>query len=747
MTAPPAGTRTAAGRPQGEPGSAAAAPRLPADEATRALAEGLAAHVAQWARALGADAAAQRAAAAAAHALSLATSQGHVCLPLDELGAWPGPPASRSAPEAATGAGALRAALLRSRVVATWPAAGRQALPLVLDGDGRLYLHRHFELERRLALRLARAAAAGAATTPGPAALRRLRELFPPPAAGAAPDRQALAVALALRRPLVVVSGGPGTGKTTTLVALLSCLLADRPDLRVALAAPTGKAAARMTQALAERTAGWPPEWQAVLPRQAGTVHRLLGARPQGPWRHHAGHPLPLDLLVVDEASMLDLALATRLLCAVPEGARIVLLGDKDQLAAVEAGAVFAEIGADPRLGGPLRAALAADLGLPPQALQELQEMQQPQDAAPPLPGSAAAQPAGAAAESLPGDAAGLAAEDQVATAAAGPGAASAAAAGAAQRAAPALPDACVWFTRNHRFAAGSGIGRLALAVRDGQAGAALQALRSADPALRWRPDAAAQPAAATWAALEQGHEPYAQAVGAWLAGARPRSAAPQAPGAAAAATAAGAGSPAALFAALDGLRVLCPLREGPRGVAAADARLAAWLRRRLAAQDLDTGPAGSPWFPGRPVMVLRNDAALGVSNGDVGIALPDPAAAGAAGASDPAALLVWFPDGRGGWRRIAPARLPPHQGGFALTVHKAQGSEFGAVALLLPQRAAPVLTRELVYTAVTRARRHVLVVGGAEVLAAAIATPTRRRSGLAARLRELAATAGGSCR
>ena len=611
------------------------------------LAEGFAAHIGRWAVRLGCDAAQRRALECAARALSLATSEGHVCLELGAL-SEPGAPGAPDDEDAAT----LNRTLLASGLVGTPAAPG--ALPLVLDDDGRLYLHRYFDFERRLARRLVRAGAAAAAPVDA-ATARLLRELFQAdatPAGGA--NWQQVAAALALRQRLTVISGGPGTGKTSTVVNLLACLLAQDPGCRIALAAPTGKAAARMTEALRGRAAHLPPALRERLPAEASTVHRLLGARPGGRFAHDAGHPLALDALVVDEASMLDLALATRLLEAVPDTARLILLGDKDQLAAVESGAVFAELSADPSLSEGTRDALAALCGMAAERLR------------PPVPARASA-----------------------------------------------LQDAVVWFTRNYRFAADSGIGRLAADIRGGRTPAALDWLREGDDAeLRWLDDGGAAPGAATLAACRDGHAPFLDSV-------------LQSPADAAAA-----------LQAFGRFSVLCALREGPRGMQAVNEHLTRHARERLA--PLAAVPGGdlrSPWFAGRPVMVLHNDPMLRLFNGDVGLTLPDAAGE----------LKVFFPDAAGGLRAIAPVRMPAHQTAFAMTVHKAQGSEFDRVLLLLPAQRSRVLTRELLYTAVTRARRQVTLAGPAEVLAAAMQAPTRRHSGLLARLREARLEARGS--
>ncbi|MBI5277366.1 MAG: AAA family ATPase [Burkholderiales bacterium] len=470
---------------------------------TQQLADGFAAHIERWAVAGHAAQAAE-----IARQLSLATSRGDVCVTVDA---------------------AVRDKLLASGVAGT-PELPR-SFPLVVDGEGRVYLHRYFDYEVRLARRLTAAKAQ-------PGGLR-------------------------------VISGGPGTGKTTMVVKLLEQMFSEQPDTRVALAAPTGKAAARMTEA---------------IHREASTIHRLLRYHPKGGFAHHRDNPLAIDLLVVDEASMLDLALATHLLEAVPPTARVVLLGDKDQLAAVESGAVFAELSS--------------------------------------------------------------------------------------------MPDVATWLTTSYRFAADSGIGRLARDINAGDAETAIGWLRGAEGEVVWRDTA--NPA--------QGYAVYFEAVQR-----DPRDV-------------------AAVHAAFSRFRVLCATRSGPQGVEAINEALE---------------PQRTRWYAGRPVMVTVNDYTLKLFNGDIGIALPD----------EQGDLLVWFPDGTGGWRATAPARMPLHETAFAMTVHKSQGSEFDDVLVLLPRHASAVLTRELLYTAVTRARKHVTLVATEEALRGAIEHKVERASGLLARL------------
>jgi exodeoxyribonuclease V alpha subunit len=615
--------------------------------ADQLLADGFARHVGQWAAARGATAAAARAAAGAARALSLATSNGHVCIALAQAASQVAAEADAAAVDPAPPTD-WRATLLASGVVGTPEAPG--AMPLILDADDRLYLHRYFDYERRLARRLAQATA----TPPDPDAQspelgELLAALFADNEArlGSAADWQKLAAALALRGRLTIISGGPGTGKTTTVVNLLACLIQLDPDCRIALAAPTGKAAARMTEAIRLRATHLPQALRDRLPAESFTIHRLLRMRPGGGFGHHAGNPLAIDALVVDEASMLDLSLATQLLEAVPPSARIILLGDKDQLAAVESGAVFSELSVDPSLSPGCIADLAALARTPAEAIR------------PPAP---------------------------------------------VQRSA--LRDAAVWFTQTFRFRQDSGVGRLAALVNAGDAASAQAWLAAGDDAdVRWIADTGTQ-ATAAMKPMEDGYAPFVAAL------------------------LANPGDVAAVTAAFGTFRVLCALREGPRGVAALNAEMTHRLRAALRGAGLAPGlDEGSPWFPGRPVIVLANDYVLKLFNGDIGIALPDASGQ----------LLVHFPDAASpsGFRAIAPVRLPQHETAFAMTVHKSQGSEFDAVLVVLPGERSRVLTRELLYTAITRARRGVVLASSAPVLESAITAFTQRHSGLLARLAE----------
>ncbi|UEP22437.1 AAA family ATPase [Burkholderia ambifaria] len=730
-----------------------------------ALAEGFARRMGDLSRRAGAPAVAARWAARAAFAASRATAGGHVCVSLGALAQRYEEPVDD-----------VRAALAASGVVAFGTLARGDERPLIVDRLDHLYLSRYFDYERRLADALvAQASVAAPGDALSPERLRDSLARYFGPATGEV-DWQRVAAIVALTGRVTIVSGGPGTGKTTTVVGVLACLLDAHPGLRIALAAPTGKAAQRMQEALHARAGDLPPELAARLPDTSYTLHRLLGGGGAAGFRHHRDNPLPYDLIVVDEASMIDVALAAHLLDALAPGARLVLLGDKDQLAAVEAGAVFAELSARPtftaaartRIAGALgidEAAFVAALPVPdseaavaaptqasapapapasapvstsaarkPPARRNVDTRQaslfddDPQDEAmsvadvvppaaslpPEAPGltdisSASADPAWIEADDLAWlDAIELAPFDptdaaNAANASLGSTVATQADAHAAASPAP-LADCVVWLERNYRFGLDSPIGRLSLAIRRGDVQAALDALPTDDAAAASFHDDAGDTLAASTV------ERLARRFGAYLDALRTALSEP-------------VPDPLPLFDALNRFRILCATRTGSRGAEHVNALVATHVRHAARVPLA----VGAHWFTGRPIMVTRNDYALGLFNGDIGIALPDAHGV----------LRVWFRRADGTARAVSPAALPPHETAFALTVHKSQGSEFDEAALVLPASFGRVLTRELVYTAVTRARTRVQVIGPRRVLAQAVATRTQRDSGLAARVDE----------
>ncbi len=627
------------------------------------------------------------AAALASHQLG----HGHVCLDLAATLASPDfalslPPEGEDAARAIQ----LPSAILGGVTLADWLAALRGSrlvavdgvsaeAPLVLHGE-RLYLRRYWSYERAVAT------AIGSRLDDAPALPAELSaslaKLFPEPLTldgERLTDWQKLACALAARGSFSLITGGPGTGKTTTVVRLLALLqepaLAAGQPLRIRLAAPTGKAAARLTESIGAQVASLPvtEAVRAQIPSEVTTLHRLLGSLPASRhFRHHAGNPLPLDVLVVDEASMIDLEMMACLLDALPRHARLILLGDKDQLASVEAGALLGDLCRDAE-GGFYSA----------QTRAWLEDIGDEHLADPALKiGDAVRQP---------------------------------------------LAQRTVMLRHSRRFGSGSGIGRLARAVnaRDAalarailaEGGSDLQVLR-----LRGEQDAALERLLLDGLPAQGGGKPqgYAHYLGV-LRESRPDADCP--PDAEQWSEWA-----ARVLKAFDEFQLLCAVRKGAWGVEGLNPRIAAALHRR----GLLDGDQG--WYEGRPVLVTRNDYSLGLMNGDIGIALRLPEPTERPGETPRPVLRVVFPrnDGSGDLRFILPSRLSAVETVFAMTVHKSQGSEFAHTALILPDTLNPVLTKELVYTGITRARHWFsLIESRGGVFDEAVRRQVERRSGL----------------
>lgn len=561
-------------------------------------------------------------------------SNGHICLDLEEIAGtvFPDPPGE--------GVISIRLPALKGwvRELKRSPVVGSpgEFKPLILDALNRLYLHRYWEYEQSLASEIRKRAAAlpdeSARAELGP----KLQAVLPAETDGSL-NWQCVAAVAALRRKLCVISGGPGTGKTHTLVLILALLLELEREqkLRIAVAAPTGKAAARIQDSIrsAKATLACSEAVKAQLPERAATIHRLLGYIPDSAYfRHNAENLLPYDVVAVDEASMVDLALMAKLFQAVAPSARVILLGDKDQLASVEAGAVLGEICSAG--GGDV---FSAEFNQHFHALTG---------------------------KDLPVGVQGGAA----------------------------LADCLVQLKKNYRFGEASAIYRLSNAVNGGHTEEALQIIRdssgdgASDLVAKLLPRRAELKQALRSRVIE-GFSRFLKA-----------------------------SDPLAALAALAGFRVLCALRKGPFGVVGLN---------QMAEEILEEAGLirrSGPWYAHRPIMITRNDYNLRLFNGDIGVVLPDDTS------GEP---LAFFPGPENEVRKFLPLRLPEHQTAYALTVHKSQGSEFERLLLVLPDRESPVLSRELLYTGITRARKSVELWFEEKVFRAALSQRVRRASGL----------------
>ncbi|MBP6018423.1 MAG: exodeoxyribonuclease V subunit alpha [Burkholderiaceae bacterium] len=642
------------------------------------------------------------AAALASHQLG----RGHACLDLvatlhDPAFALSLPPEGRHSSDVLERPLPLPTEVLAGVDMASWQLALNNPL-LVSDGSGntplvrkgsRLYLRRYWRYEQdvRNAIDHRLSLPTGQQHSWSVAALRELLDVLFAKSANVSPDWQKLACALAARSAFSVITGGPGTGKTTTVVTLLALLQAlalgddvahgNGRALRIRLAAPTGKAAARLSASIAlaierlpltalAQARGIQPELiKKGIPDSVTTLHRLLGSRPDSRhFRHHAANPLALDVLVIDEASMVDLEMMAAVLAALPPTARIILLGDKDQLASVEAGAVLGQL--CHRASGGHYTPLTTDW------LQHA---------------------SGQLVSSVLVDTQG-----------------------------GKLDQAVVMLRHSHRFAADSGIDTLAQAVNGGDVAAVAAIWKQSYPDLNLVSHAARDPivfrelmlsgtstssAENSVAPPRYGYRYYLDT----LTQKRP---------------ALDAGNLAfddwakQVLEAHAQFQVLCAVRSGAWGVEGLNQRIAAVLHKA------GHIPAVDGWYVGRPVLVVRNDYSLGLMNGDIGITLELP---GPDGVSWLPRIAFPDPQSERGIKWVLPSRLQAVETVYALTVHKSQGSEFSHTVLILPENVSPVLTRELLYTGITRARARFTMVspGPASVLTLAVQRRVLRVGGL----------------
>lgn len=612
---------------------------------------------------------------------------GHICLDLQALLADPETTLLLPPEGQANEQHILPSQLLAAVTLHDWQAALQRSsllqqkgtvapAPLVLVEE-RLYLYRYWQYEVSVAQHLVQRI-----DTVMPLAndfTQRLTALFKEPLVVAGQrqtDWQKVACAMAAQGQLTLITGGPGTGKTTTVVRLLALLqqaaLQDSQALRIQLAAPTGKAAARLTESIGEQVNSLPVE-QAVkdaIPSEVTTLHRLLGSLPgTRHFRHNSSNPLIVDVLVIDEASMIDLEMMHNVLDALPQHARLILLGDKDQLASVEAGSVLGDLCSD--------AEFAYYTPITQRTLEQLCQ------------------------ERLQADSWRVGDPQQ-----------------------HHLAQRTVMLRHSRRFGSESGIGQLARAVNQGDQHSAWQLLTNSSEDTDYLLLSDSNSADFNTLLLGE-NQPGSQAGYAHylhlLQESRPTPSTPLT-------DLAWQQWASAVLSAFDEFRLLCALREGAFGVSGLNERTSQVLHNKGLIQ------CKQEWYEGRPVIVTQNDYSLGLMNGDIGIALLLPSNTLSAKGEAEQVLRVAFSknDGQGGVRFVLPSRLTAVETVFAMTVHKSQGSEFSHTALILPDRLNPVLTKELLYTGITRARsKFTLIEGQSGVFKSSVLRKVERTSGL----------------
>jgi exodeoxyribonuclease V alpha subunit len=605
--------------------------------------------------------------------LSNELSKGNICLPIDQI----------EKRDILSSNGLLPPSLISTLKETPWQAilsnascvgsdsttfADDVAYPLVFDGR-RLYLHRYWYYERFLASKLYKLAEPIAFNGQEINRLKqRLDRLFPE-VAGESRDLnwQKVAVAVALTRRLSVISGGPGTGKTTTVVKLLLALieqgLQKEHMLKIKLVAPTGKAAARLTESVGStvKMLSHDDKVNALIPTSASTIHRLLGAIPnRAGFNHNENNRLHLDILVVDEASMVDLPLMAKLLEALPDHARLVLLGDKDQLASVEAGAVLGDICSFSNLGyGTKQVALLSSLT-------------------------------------------GISEQEYISAKAC---------ASNGKDMSSSLADSLCVLRKSYRFDEHSGIGLLAKAINEGETQNAKRVLTG-------------QYKDVSYSILTS--ETYHEMISFLCAQYKTYlDCVHQAANIDVSQMESHALKALSLFVQC---RLLCAVRGGEFGLNTLNNQIEMALNSDKIIQSNE-----ELWYVGRPVMITRNDHTLGLFNGDIGITMlvsqRDETG------EEQSYLKVFFEMPDGSVKAVLPSRIPDHDTAYAMTIHKSQGSEFPTTVIVLPTDFSPVLSRELIYTAVTRARNHLRLFADEKIVFQSIKQRTERLSGLKSRL------------
>jgi exodeoxyribonuclease V alpha subunit len=513
--------------------------------------------------------------------------------------------------------------------------------PLILDKKNRLYLYRYWDYENRLSNTIKSRIKENIQGIDRSVLNDSLNRLFPNNGTNEFNWHKVAGVIAAFKK-FCVITGGPGTGKTFTTAKILALLLelSRKGKPSILLAAPTGKAAARIGESIraAKKTLNCSDDIIDAIPSEAYTIHRMLKTIPGSPYFYHnAENPLTADIVVVDEVSMVDLALMAKLLSAVKNDARVILIGDRDQLASVEAGFVMADICDSHNI----------------HVFSECFYRQF---------------------EKITGCKMEISSEKL--------------------KDSPGLYDCMVVLKRSYRFTDTSGIGECSRAVNNGKFDETFSILKSNSNQIDWKKISGTKDlSTALPKEIINGYSDYLNCR-----------------------------DPHRALALFNRFRILCAVKFGVLGVIEIN-RLTEEILNRNDLIELDN-LSTYPWYRGRPVLISRNDYNLELFNGDIGITMPEPD-------SNSKNLYVYFSDISGRLRRFLPHRLPEHETAYAMTVHKSQGSEFEKVLLILPDQDYPVLTRELLYTGITRAKSHISIWGKEEIIKTTILRKISRNSGL----------------
>lgn len=570
--------------------------------------------------------------------LSKRFSEGHICLDLADLDAT-------ELEEAGITTLPDTAKLKDEPLVFSVDNSEEQPVQPFVLWENRLYMQRYFHYESLVFDKIKQFIFLGKADRE---ALRsrlivlkpHLQRLFPVDTLDK-PDWQMIAAIAALFNRFTIITGGPGTGKTTTVAKILSLLLENNPSLKVALAAPTGKAAARMAESLKETAnnpdLGLTPEIQQLFTTlEPSTIHRLLGARPDNIYfRHNAQLPIPHDLVIVDESSMIDVAMFAKLLDAIRPEAKVIFLGDKDQLASVEAGSLFGDLCTAQKTLNTFRADQATFINenllnygktpIPDVLIQENDHL---------------------------------------------------------------LAEHIVELQHSYRFTAGGNIGVISDAIIHNKTEVLTRFIQHNTEDIRIDTEYS-----------EAELLDFASQYQSYIEEPNIREALKK----------------------LNNFRVLCAVREGPQGLYHTNSQIEKHLQQKGLLSLTQT------YYENRPIIVTSNNYELGLFNGDIGLVRKD----------ENNRLRVWFETADGELRNVLPAFIQSAETVFAMTIHKSQGSEFDHILVRLPEyEANRLLTRELLYTGVTRAKKTVIIQASEAVMLSTCENRVKRGSGILQRFK-----------